>query len=166
MDKKITIGFIGPDIISFYGGLQTHTINVIKILNNYFNIIYFLNPYLYKKYKIDKNILLNKTKKVEDNGIHITNTFYDIINNNHKYNEIIKLYSKEDVNFYFDLDFIDGFLDKNFTRKIDSFNNKPLYLCLQGMGDYNLHFYKHIKYTLNMIFISKNIKITSSHILK
>lgn len=156
MNSKLSIGITSPEIISSYGGAQTHTINIIKILNDFYDIVYFPNPKLYKK---NKNKLIEQVKILRDEGIHITKVFDEAIDNNYDFQKILDLYSKENINIFFDLDYIDGFLDNNFSRKLSKISNKPLFLCLQGLGDYNINIFDYLYFSFKIIFTVKNISI-------
>ncbi len=104
----MNIGITSPDLLISSGGAQNHTINVIGILNNYYNIIYLPDPKLYKEFRKDNDNIIKRSKNLEKSGIKITKYFYDILNNNYDYNEIINIYSKEKIDFIFAFEFIEN----------------------------------------------------------
>jgi len=153
----MNIGITSPDIIINDGGAQNVAINVIKILNKYYNIIYFPDPYMYNKFRNNKNDVINRIEYLEKSGIKITKYFYDILDNNYSYNEIINIYSNENIDFLFDFDFMNNFIfSKNLTLTLSKKMNLKFGVSLQGLGNYDMHLFKYIYST---IMISKNFHI-------
>ncbi len=151
------IGITGPDILLNRGGSQNHAINVIDILNNYYNIIYLPNPGLYNEFKKDKDNIIKRSKELEKSGIKITKYFYDILNNNYNYDEIINMYSKEKIDFIYNFDYMDNFIfSKNFTLILSKKMNLNFGVSLQGLADYKLHITNYVHSTIKL---SKNFHI-------
>ena len=100
----MNIGVTGPDIFSSYGGSQTHTINIIKLLNNYFNIVYLPNPEIYNRSA--KEVLIQKADELKNRGVKITKYFYDVNSNNYNYYKIIDIYSQEKLDILIDFDYM------------------------------------------------------------
>ena len=152
----MNIGITGPDIILSYGGAQTHTINVIKILNNYFNIIYLPNPEIYNKSK--KEVLVQKAHELEAQGVKITKHFYDMSGNNYKYDEIIDIYSQEKLDILIDFDYMyNALFSNNFTELLSGRTGLKCIYVLQGLGD--LNFGNIRKYIYDTIKLSRNYRI-------
>ncbi len=153
----MNIGITGPDIIISKGGAQNVAVNVIKILNNHYNIIYLPDPELYNKFRSNKNNTIKIANNLERAGIKITKYFYDILDNNYNYDEIINIYSKENMDFIFNFDFIGNFIfSKNFTLELSKKMNLKYGVCLQGLGNYDIHLFKYMYSTL---MLSKNFHI-------
>ena len=152
----MNIGITGPDIILSYGGAQTHTINVIKILNNYFNIIYLPNPEIYDELK--REVLIQKAHELENQGIKITKYFYDVNSNKYNYHEIIDIYSQEKLDILIDFDYMyNAIFSKNFTQLLSDRTGLKYINVLQGMGDFN---FENIgKYIYDTIKLSRNFHI-------
>jgi len=152
----VNIGITDPDILLTYGGAQTHTINVIKILNNYFNIIYLPDPEIYNRSK--KEILIQKAHELENQGIKITKYFYDIIINEYSYNKILDIYSKEKLDLLINFDYMhNSIFSKNFTEILSDITGIKYINVLQGMGDFN--FGNIGKYIHDTIKLSRNFNI-------
>ena len=62
----MNIGITDPDLLINSCGAQNHSINVMKILNNYHNIIYFPDPELYNEFKKNKNDIIEKSKILKE----------------------------------------------------------------------------------------------------
>ncbi len=153
----MNIGITGPNILLNQGGAENHAINVINVLNNYHNIIYFPDPDLYNEFKKDRNYTIEKLKNMEESGIKITKYFYDILDNNYNYDEIINIYSREKIDFLYNFDFMDNFIfSKNFTLIFSKKMNLKFGVSLQGLTDYDLYLYNYIYSTIKL---SKNFHI-------
>ena len=152
----MNIGVTGPDIFSSYGGAQTHTINVVKILNNYFNIVYLPNPEIYNKSK--KEVLVRKAHELENQGIKITKYFYNVNDNNYNYKETIDIYSQEKLDILIDFDYMyNAIFSKNFTEILSERTGLKYINVLQGLGD--LNFGNISKYIHDTIKLSGNYRI-------
>ena len=152
----MNIGVTGPDIFTNYGGAQAHTINVIKILNNYFNIVYLPNPDIYNKSK--KEVLLQKAHELENQGIKITKYFNNVNDNNYNYKETIDIYSQEKLDILIDFDYIyNAIFSKNFTEILSERTGLKYINVLQGLGD--LNFSNISKYIHDTIKLSGNYRI-------
>ena len=152
----MNIGVTGPDLFSSYGGAQTHTINIIKILNNYFNIVYLPNPEIYNKSK--KEVLIQKAHELENQDIKITKYFYEVNSNKYTYHEIIDIYSREKLDILIDFDYMyNGIFSKNYTEIFSERTGLKYINVLQGLGD--LNFAKIGKYIYDTIKWSRNYRI-------
>ena len=152
----MNIGVTGPDIFTNYGGAQAHTINVIKILNNYFNIVYLPNPDIYNKSK--KEVLVQKAHELENQGIKITKYFYNVNDNNYNYKETIDIYSQEKLDILIDFDYMyNAIFSKNFTEILSERTGLKHINVLQGLGD--LNFGNISKYIHDTIKLSRNYRI-------
>lgn len=145
------IGITGPDLLINTGGAQVHAINVINILNNYYDIVYLPDPKLYKEFRKDKNSIIEKSEELKKYGIRITKYFYDILNNNYNYDEIINMYSREKIDFIFALEFIENpVFSKNFTLILSKKMNLNFGVSLQGLSNFNLHIFNYIYSTIKL----------------
>lgn len=152
----MNIGVTGPDIFSSYGGAQTHTINIIKILNNYFNIVYLPNPNIYNK--LQKEVLIQKAHELENKGVKITKYFYDVNSNNYNYHEIIDIYSQEKLDILIDFDYMyNAIFEKNYTEILSEKTGLKYINVLQGLGD--LNFGDIGKYIYDTFKLSRNYRI-------
>ena len=152
----MNIGVTGPDIFSSYGGAQTHTINIIKILNNYFNIVYLPTPEIYNKSK--KEVLIQKAHELENQGIKITKYFHEVNSNRYNYDVIIDAYSKEKLDILIDFDYMyNAIFSKNYTKILSERSGVKYINVLQGLGD--LSFGNIGKYVYDTIKLSKNYRI-------
>jgi len=154
--STVNIGVTGPDIFSSYGGAQTHTINIIKILNNYFNIVYLPSPEIYNKSK--KEVLIQKAYELENQDIKITKYFYEVNSNRYNYDEIIDIYSREKLDILIDFDYMyNAIFSKNYTEILSERTGVKYINVLQGLGD--LNFGNTAKYVYDTIKLSKNYRI-------
>lgn len=149
----MNIGVTGPDIFSSYGGSQTHTINIIKLLNNYFNIVYLPNPEIYNRSA--KEVLIQKADELKNRGVKITKYFYDVNSNNYNYYKIIDIYSQEKLDILIDFDYMyNAIFSKNFTKLLSDKTGLKYINVLQGLGD--LNFGRIGKYIYDTIKLSSN----------
>ena len=148
---NMKLGITGPDVLINNGGAQIHAINVIKILSDYYNIIYFPDPILYNLFRRNKDMIIKKAKELEKNGIKIVNSFYYLIDKNYNYNKIIDIYSEEKTDFLFDLDFINNsILPQKFTITLSKKMNLKFGVCFQSLGDFNLHLLYYIYFIIKL----------------
>lgn len=147
----------GPDILINNGSVPIHAINVIKILNDYYNIIYVPDPVLFKSFKKNRRYVISRKKYLESQGIKIINSFMEILDNTYNYEEIINIYSKENFDFLFDLEYINNSIFPDvFTSLLSKKLDIKFGVCLFGLGDFDLHLWH---YAYSTLMLSKNFKI-------
>ncbi|PYB68457.1 hypothetical protein DMB44_03710 [Thermoplasma sp. Kam2015] len=145
------IGITGPDLILSHGGAQNHTLNVIRILSNYFEFIYFPDPYFYDKYRHYRNAVKERVKTMTLEGLKLPSSFDAILDENYSYNEIIKIYSEEQFDYIFDFDFNSrSIIPYDFITVFSKIKNVKFGVALQGLADISLRLPKFFFDTIRL----------------
>jgi len=154
-EKNMKLGITGSDIISNRSGGTVHVINVINELKRCYDVSYFPNPEILNR--LSKEQISTRLKELEHDGIEIVSSFYDIINKDYTYNNIIDIYSRENVDFLFSFDY--GYLmglSRDFTVILSKKMNIKFGLCIMAYGDQDRHI---LHYIYSTIKLSLNVKI-------
>ncbi len=152
----MNLGIIGDDLFGQIGGGSTHTVQVLKRLSKYYNIIYFPNPAFYFLYKEHKEDIIHSATNFEKIGIKMTSSFYDILDKDLNFKDIIEEYTKEKIDFVYNMDYLptpvfsdniyllanqvfSDIFSLNYTFILRRKLNVNFGVLLQGLGDLNLN---------------------------
>jgi len=154
------IGVTGPDLIFGKGSVYNHTIFTIKLLQNRHTFILFPDPALFKKFRSNKEYVMEQIEKLESIGINVANGFKDLLDQGAKYKDIIEKYSREysgTVDLIYSFEYLDNYIiPEDFIFELSRKMKTKFAVSLQGMGDFDLHISNYIRSTL---MFSKTPKI-------
>ena len=141
------LGITGPDLLILSGGGQTYTINVIRILNKKYDIVYFPDASLYRKYRLNKKYVMERAHELESKDIKITDFFFELLETKSSYSDIVTKYASEKVDFIFAFDLPD-FFSYSFTVDLARKMDVKFAANIMGLGDFDLHLFSYIYSTL------------------
>ena len=142
------------------GGAQKHMREVIQILPEFDDILFYPEPQMFEATnKIDLDFI----KTLQESGIGVSSYFLEHYKDKPPINDIIQNYSNElkNCDLIYDMDF-QYYLDNlkfggEISLKLSEINNIPMGACLQDLGDITSYSSTTLKNIIKLSFMAPRI---------
>ena len=145
------LGITGTDILSrkISGGSRHQKEMLLRFAKRY-DVIYFPDPVIYSDITPEKvRTLKENAEFFEDNGVKITEAFYNIVENNgmNRFKIMGKYVKQSDIDAIYNMDYLYAFYHgiksgyTNYTRFLSKSLDVNYGVCIQGLGDINNHLF-------------------------
>lgn len=158
LEKKI-IGVVGPDLLLSSGGAINHSTSVMSELRNDFKFIFLPNPYFMKKFKNNRQLVLDKIQKLGEFQIEVPHIFLEALENMSSVSDLVEGYSQIHMDALFDFDYHFPLEIPDFPNLIARKTGLSLGVCLQGLSDYPIMPVAFLRRTIKLLLSSGNFLV-------
>ena len=158
--NKISIGVTGPDLLIESGGAQNHALNVMTLLNKYYDFIYVLNPFKIEKYRKELERVSRKVDYLKEMNIRIPQCALEAIESGTSGKWLLEKYEgdlKVDYIFNFSQDF--PLFSEDFTHKLSRMKGVNFGVCFQNPCIGDASFQSYIANSIRLSLVGRSFYI-------